>query len=975
MPDGQTDNPVDELAEEFARRWRAGEEPSVDEYVARHPEWADEIREVLPAVVMMEQLKPRREDAPTLAGPDAQPTRVPERVGEYRIVREIGRGGMGVVYEAVQETLGRRVALKLLPASSFANDKFRARFRRESQAAARLHHTNIVPVFGIGEHDGLWFYVMQLIDGRSLDAVVRDAGRPSADTVPLTPRSQESGVRSQESEIQTPQWRRLTPATVAHIGVQVADALAYAHDQGVLHRDIKPSNLILDEHGIVWVTDFGVAKLLEEVNLTHSGDLVGTLKYMPPERFQGQSDARSDVYSVGLTLYELLARRPAYADTTPQQIIHFITHNDPTPLRKLAPDVPADLETVILKAAARDPGHRYQTAIELADDLRRFLDDRPILARRTTRVEQAWRWCRRNPALATATAIALVLMITPTVVSVIASLTTASASRSVVAANHDMEKALVAEKAQREQAERTSTLALDALNGIYNRFAPTRLVVTPPSAGDDSVELPVQPALPPEAIPLLEELLRTYEQVARSGGEFPRLQVQAAEANYRIGNIRQRLGRLEEAATAYRAAIDLYGRLPPDAAEDSARIKLSRTCGELGRTLRLLQRFDEAGGMYKRAILTMMDAPAELAARPEYRYELARALFASDQRDPQASTAPMGGGPRGGPRGGGPPFGEPKRGPRGGGKGPPPKDKRRDGPPPRPDGKGKGEPPRRFLPGADRPLHRAATLLEKLVDEFPSVPEYRHLLACCYRDMPPDPLEDRPVHESVDRAIELLRQLVKDFPKVPDYRFDLCATLARPLAPDRGRPGPPEMHSSVRRQRLEEAVALSAPLVSDYPNVPDYGAAHSRYLDDLGIATFLSGKPADAEQLMRQAIALQQKLVRQSPDVLAYAVWLAVMERSLGHVLTARGEWAEARKRLQSSVDQLEALRKNESGQSVPGFVPAVRAFLGVAYRDLVQALDGAGETSLADAARRKGAEFAGDYGPDPFRDRRGGPP
>jgi hypothetical protein len=157
--------------------------------------------------------------------------------------------------------------------------------------------------------------------------------------------------------------------------------------------------------------------------------------------------------------------------------------------------------------------------------------------------------------------------------------------------------------------------------------------------------------------------------------------------------------------------------------------------------------------------------------------------------------------------------------------------------------------------------------------------------------------------------------------------------------------------------------------------VPDYGAAHSRYLDDLGIATFLSGKPADAEQLMRQAIALQQKLVRQSPDVLAYAVWLAVMERSLGHVLTARGEWAEARKRLQSSVDQLEALRKNESGQSVPGFVPAVRAFLGVAYRDLVQALDGAGETSLADAARRKGAEFADDYGPDPFRDRRGGPP
>src|SRR5205823_4396789 len=204
------------------------------------------------------------------------------------------------------------------------------------------------------------------------------------------------------------------------------------------------------------------------------------------------------------------------------------------------------------------------------------------------------------------------LMVAITIISVIASVTTAAASREVAAANRDMEKALAAEKAQREHAERASTLALDALNGIYNRFAPTRLVVTPPVVNDDAVELPVQPALPPEAIPLMEDLLRTYEQLARAGGEFPKLQAQAAEANYRIGNIRQRLGRLEDAATAYRAAIDLYGRLPPDSADDPARLKLSRTCGELGRTLRLLQQFDEAGRMYDRAILTMMDAPKDL---------------------------------------------------------------------------------------------------------------------------------------------------------------------------------------------------------------------------------------------------------------------------------------------------------------------------------------------------------------------------
>jgi serine/threonine protein kinase len=169
------ENLVDELAEEFAQRWRAGEHPSVEEYANRYPNWAEEIRAVLPAVVMMEQLKPGPEDAPP-PGPE----RPPERVGEYRIVREIGRGGMGVVYEAEQEALGRRVAIKLLPGHLLANEKLRSRFRREAQAAARLHHTNIVPVFGVGECDGRCFYVMQLIRGRGLDQVIRDAAAARA---------------------------------------------------------------------------------------------------------------------------------------------------------------------------------------------------------------------------------------------------------------------------------------------------------------------------------------------------------------------------------------------------------------------------------------------------------------------------------------------------------------------------------------------------------------------------------------------------------------------------------------------------------------------------------------------------------------------------------------------------------------------------------------------------------------------------
>src|SRR5262245_8704900 len=204
-------NLVDELAEEFARRLRAGERPSVEDYATRFPEQADELRSVLSAVVMMEQLKPRRE-APSGTGPRLRATEPPPKlVGEYRIVREIGRGGMGVVYEAEQEALGRRVALKVLPRQVLANETLRSRFRREAQAAARLHHTNIVPVFGVGEHEGLCFYAMQLIDGRGLDQVIREAAGP-LDSF----------------------------GAVARVALQVAEALAYAHRQGVLHRDIKP---------------------------------------------------------------------------------------------------------------------------------------------------------------------------------------------------------------------------------------------------------------------------------------------------------------------------------------------------------------------------------------------------------------------------------------------------------------------------------------------------------------------------------------------------------------------------------------------------------------------------------------------------------------------------------------------------------------------------------------------------------------
>jgi WD40 repeat protein len=298
----------------------------------------------------------------------------PKSLGDYRILRELGRGGMGVVYEAEHLSLGRRVALKILPTGALSSPLQLRRFQREARTAAGLHHTNIVPVFGVGECDGLHYYVMQLIHGRSLDRVIEDV--KSSNSPPSAAKS------------------------VAQIGLQAAQALDYAGSHGILHRDIKPSNLLLDDHDTLWITDFGLAKAADDGNWTETGDLVGTLRYMAPETLQGRFDQRSDLFSLGLTLYELLALAPAYGETTRLRLLRQITESQVLPLRRIAPEVPRDLETIVMKAAARDPAARYATARAMADDLERFLADRPIYARRMGAAERLWRWSRRNPLVA-----------------------------------------------------------------------------------------------------------------------------------------------------------------------------------------------------------------------------------------------------------------------------------------------------------------------------------------------------------------------------------------------------------------------------------------------------------------------------------------------------------------------------------------------------------------------------------------------
>ena len=374
------------------------------------------------------------------------------QLGDFRIIREIGRGGMGVVYEAEQVSLGRHVALKVLPQQALAGSSNLQRFRLEARAAARLHHTNIVPVFGVGEQDGLHYYAMQFIPGQGLDVVFaklragassephdhalgdprpaqravpgrrgtwRAQGRqvapppvPARSSGPARPAATTSSFRASRCQRFRPRTARIPSKpsgneaeapyyrSIARVGLQVAEALAYAHSQGILHRDIKPSNLLLDAKGTVWVTDFGLAKAEGSDALTQTGDLVGTLRYMAPERFDGWSDPRSDLYSLGVTLYELLTLRPLFDEPNRARLIKRVTHELPPAPRKLQPRIPRDLETIVLKAIAKEPAQRYASAEAMAEDLRRFLADRPVKARRTSGAERLWRWSRRNPALA-----------------------------------------------------------------------------------------------------------------------------------------------------------------------------------------------------------------------------------------------------------------------------------------------------------------------------------------------------------------------------------------------------------------------------------------------------------------------------------------------------------------------------------------------------------------------------------------------
>jgi serine/threonine protein kinase/WD40 repeat protein len=573
--------------EEILAAQQAGRRLDRRALLARHADIAPLLARCLDGLDLIQKAAPLLHDSSS--GPDSSDNPVQAAgglLGDYRLVREVGRGGMGVVYEAEQISLRRRVALKVLPFASTLDARQLERFKNEARAAAQLHHTHIVPVFATGCERGVHYYAMQYIEGRTLAGVIVQlralaeqarsgaAGKPpcsqevkallteawvpkseeeasggltEAEAAPLppAPATTPRAHSSTEPSLQGPAFFRMA----ARLGVQAAEALEHAHQLGVVHRDIKPANLLIDERGSLWVTDFGLAHCQGQAGLTLSGDLLGTLRYMSPEQALARQvpiDHRTDIYSLGVTLYELLTLEPAFGGRDRQEVLRQIAQEEPRPPRRWNPAIPAELEVIVLKAMAKEPSERYATAQELADDLERFLQDQPIRARRPTLLQRATKWVRRHQAISWVGAAALaVLALGSTISALIIAHHGNLAEQRRQDAENERRAARQAEK--RANDERDRARQAEARAEAINQFLVRNMLTFkgPGQFGFRGGDTTVAE--------VLEEASRGVET------SFPGQPQLQASIRLTIGNTYFSLGRYKEAAEHLRRGLDLQG--------------------------------------------------------------------------------------------------------------------------------------------------------------------------------------------------------------------------------------------------------------------------------------------------------------------------------------------------------------------------------------------------------------------------------
>jgi serine/threonine protein kinase len=841
---------LDRIAEEFSQAIRRGDEPSVDTYVEKHHDPSGQLRELLSSVAMIEGLK---QDS-HLADPDQNPAGIQfDQLDDYQIVREIGRGGMGIVFEAIHQSLGRRVALKVLSGNLLGETKHLARFRREARAAARLRHTNIVPVFGVGSTEDHHYYVMDLIEGMSLkeslteltgkrrrelptidESLVGSNADISNSSIPSLTKPTNHSV---ESDLPQDTIPRSTDSPdyfrwVAGLGATICDALHYAHAQGVLHRDIKPANLLIDRKNEVWIADFGLAKLTEQQAVTMTGDVVGTPQYMPPESFDGIYDVKSEVYSVGLVLYELLALRPAIEGKNTGDTIRKATAGVSISPRKYNSRIPLDLETIVLKSVAHDSRQRYISAGELRDDLQRFLSDRPIAARRTSLLGHAVRWSRREPKVASLTFATFALLSALAVVSAFGYFrtqgllsTAESATRSANQALKLKTDALDTADQQRSRAEKNLQVALSAFNEIMTNITDRGIETDGELLGE--VTDTTAAGVTPEDAKLLQTLLGFFDELATTNSED--LLAESAIAAQHAGDIYLSLGQLRQADRAYSDAIQRYSRLSTQAPENlDFTIAQAEAMNQLAVIASLRGELARANSMFEPTKELLQKSESAFSS-PEGQFQFARAnrLFASIGTRSGLDTMNE----------------DLSRGPR-------------------LRGRPLSKVMKHRITQEFEAIEEAVEVLEALISESPDEVRYRAELARVYRakaKVASRAKRSDAAEAAVRASIDRFESLLKEDPNSEALQYELAITLLSSEAVG--------FNQEFRAIRANE---LSDQLLANSPTLPRYKALKAQSLENLAAQESQTNQLDRAANDLFAAVRIYTSLLSVSPELSLY---------------------------------------------------------------------------------------------------------
>ncbi len=808
-------------------------------------------------------------------------------LGDYRILREVGRGGMGVVYEAEQVSLGRRVALKVLPLAAAMDAKQLQRFQLEAHAAACLHHSNIVPVHTVGCERGVPFYAMQFIEGRSLAQLIAELRRlagmdqtepPPADLAGLSTSTLAGGLLSGRSSQavwpavpaepgpDAPPSASSTPCpagtagptapaprsgsrpssgssthnreyirTAAQLGVQVAEALDHAHTRGILHRDIKPANLLLDDQAQLWITDFGLAQVQGNPCLTLTGDVLGTLRYMSPEQALAKRvviDGRTDIYSLGVTLYELLTLRPAIDGQDRQEILRKIAQDEPVPPRMINPAVPRDLETILLKAVYKEPSGRYATAKELADELRRFLEHKPIVARRPTLLDRAAKLARRHRPVVWLAGVSLAVLLLMAVAGLATSNVLIVRERDQKdTALRQRETALATAWANECASQANLRLARKAVDGLYTQLAE---------------ELYALPRMQPLQRKFLLQALEFYNEFSAQKGSDPEIRFETGRAYRRVGSINHLLGHRPEASHALRRAIALLEVLAQEFPDEAKyRTELASAYSTLGFTLVDTGETRPGSEAYQRATELMERVASGSPAAPDSRERLAVA-YGRLGRLPGLTTAE-----------------------------------------------------------AEQALRRAARLCEDLVAEFPDEPRYRADMVESLRNLG-YVLAGSGRHRDAENAF---REVIATYEAggtslAPSHRREVLIALNWGLSGMLLRAGRADDAVGV----LRRAVALSEEVLAGSPDATGLRVDLSSTLRLLAAALQRARRPVEAIQAFEKALESYDTVTERSPGDRDRSLGRADLLNDLGRLLAEEHRPAEARRAFQKASETCEKL-------------------------------------------------------------------